>query len=152
MNIYKRILHIGIAVGLIAVAMILATVEEEGPSVIALILGIIKANLGNYAEIIAVVIRILALLLVLFIYSQNKTGSIKIPWIILILLFPPVGVSLYFLIGLSGSTRKMRKRYAEMDAKLMPNLVQDDEILSALAASERVFQLLDAPEEAAQQY
>ena len=52
---------------------------------IALILGIIKANLGNYAEIIAVVIRILALLLVLFIYSQNKTGSIKIPWIILIL-------------------------------------------------------------------
>ena len=40
MNIYKRILHIGIAVGLIAVAMILATVEEEGPSVIALILGI----------------------------------------------------------------------------------------------------------------
>ena len=99
---------------------------------IALILGIIKANLGNYAEIIAVVIRILALLLVLFIYSQNKTGSIKIPWIILILLFPPVGVSLYFLIGLSGSTRKMKKRYAEMDAKLMPNLVQDEEILGAL--------------------
>jgi len=99
---------------------------------IALIVGILKAHLGNYAGLIAVVIRVLALFLVLFIYSQNKTGSIKIPWIILILLFPPVGVSLYLFIGLSGSTRKMKKRYAEMDAKLMPNLVQDEEVMHAL--------------------
>ena len=99
---------------------------------IALIVGILKAHLGNYAGLIAVVIRVLALFLVLFIYSQNRTGSIKIPWIILILLFPPVGVSLYLFIGLSGSTRKMKKRYAEMDAKLMPNLVQDEEVMHAL--------------------
>ncbi len=99
---------------------------------ILLVFGILKANLGNYAEIIAILIRILGLFLVLGIYSQNKTGSIKIPWIILILIFPAIGVSLYLLIGLSGTTRFMRMRYDEMDEKLMPLLVQDEEVLSAL--------------------
>ena len=39
--------------------------------------GMFLTGLGRYAEVIAVVSRILALLLVLGICSQNKTASIK---------------------------------------------------------------------------
>ena len=34
----------------------------------------------------------------------------KMPWVILILIFPIMGVGLYLLIGLNGGTHKMRER------------------------------------------
>lgn len=78
--------------------------------------------LNDYAEWIAIGSRILAALLVLQIYNQEKTSSMKMPWIILIMLLPVMGVSLYLLIGTNGSTYKMRKRYKEMDDILFPLL------------------------------
>lgn len=38
----------------------------------------------------------------------------------MILVFPIFGLTLYLLIGLSGSSRKMRKRFEAQDARLMP--------------------------------
>ena len=56
-------------------------------------------QLNEYASIIDWTTRVLAILPVLFIYSQNQTATMKVPWIILILAFPILGVALYFLIG-----------------------------------------------------
>lgn len=98
----------------------------------AFLIGLFVTGLDKYAEIIAIVTRVAAMFLVLGIYSQNKTASIKMPWIILILIFPAIGVSLYLLIGLSGSTRRMKKRFEKTDKKLMPCLVQSDETLKQL--------------------
>ena len=53
----------------------------------------------------------------------------KMPWIILILVFPIMGVALYLLIGLNGGTRKMRERYADIDRKLLPLLPDNREKL-----------------------
>lgn len=89
-------------------------------------------GLGDYAEVVALLSRIVALFLVLAIYSQNKSASIKMPWLILIMAMPVTGTSLYFMIGLSGSTAKMKKRYQEVDAWLLPNLAQDQEISDRL--------------------
>ncbi len=69
--------------------------------------------------------RFLALLLVLLIYGQNKTSSMKMPWIILILIFPVLGFFLYFLVGLNGHTYSMRKRYKEVDDLLLPILPEN---------------------------
>lgn len=99
---------------------------------IAFLVLIFMSRLWRYAEAVALVGRILAFFLVLGIYSQNKTASIKMPWIILILVFPLLGVALYLTIGLSGSTARMRKRYEDVDKQLMPLLVQDDEVMSSL--------------------
>lgn len=80
--------------------------------------------------IFRIVERILALFLVLIIYNQEKTSSVKVPWIILILIFPIFGAVLYLIIGLSGATKKMRKRYEYIDAKLYPHLPpQPEEIM-----------------------
>ncbi len=92
----------------------------------AFLIGMFMTGLDRYAEVIAVVTRVLALFLILGIYSQNKTASIKMPWIILILIFPAVGVSLYLMIGLSGSTARMRKRFEKAGEKIKPYLVQND--------------------------
>ena len=50
--------------------------------------------------------RLLAGVLVLKLYASDQTSSMKMPWVILILVFPILGVGLYLLIGLNGGTRK----------------------------------------------
>lgn len=81
---------------------------------------------------ISLTTTLLVLILVLRIYSQHKTSSMKMPWIILILVFPVLGVSLYLLLGRSGVTRRMQKRYETIDQKLFPMLPQNREALLRL--------------------
>lgn len=81
--------------------------------------------LENYAEWIAIGTRIFAALLVLFIYNMNKTSSMKMPWIILIMMMPVLGASLYIMIGFSTPTKPMRKRYLSVDKRLFPYIPQD---------------------------
>ena len=79
-------------------------------------------RLSRYAEWVQNVTEVIALIMVLVIYGQHKTSSMKMPWIILIMAFPVFGIVLYFLIGLDVSTRKMRERYQEIDHVLFPAL------------------------------
>ena len=67
-------------------------------------------SLNKAAPFIEVILRILALLLVLAIYSENKTAAIKMPWVILILLTPVMGTIIFLAVGLDGGTRNMKKR------------------------------------------
>ena len=98
----------------------------------AAVIVLIVLRLNDYAEWIAIGTRILAAFLVLAIYAQNTTSAMKIPWIILIMMLPVLGVTLYLLIGFSGSTRTMRKRYAEIDEILLPKLPENAGVLSRL--------------------
>ena len=98
----------------------------------AAVILLIVLRLNDYAEWIAIGTRILAAFLVLAIYAQNTTSAMKIPWIILIMMLPVLGVTLYLLIGFSGSTRTMRKRYAEIDEILLPKLPENADVLSRL--------------------
>ena len=77
-------------------------------------------RLNEYAEIVNLLTRLLGTILVLALYASDQTSSMKMPWIILILIFPIMGVALYLLIGLNGGTRKMRKRYEKIDSRLFP--------------------------------
>ena len=88
--------------------------------------------LGKYSGTIVILARVAAAVLVIGIYSQKKSGSIKIPWIILIMAFPVIGVFLYLFIGLSGSTKRMKRRYEQIDEILFPCLKQDPDTLKEL--------------------
>lgn len=92
----------------------------------------IFTRLNAYAVWIDSVASILAFVLVLKIYGSDKLSTIKTPWIILILVFPIMGSVLYCLVGLNGGTWKMRARYAEIDAKLLPMLPDNESAADAL--------------------
>lgn len=79
---------------------------------------LIVTRVNEHAEWISYTTRIFALLLVLGIYSQYKTSSMKTPWIVLILMFPVAGTTLYLMVGLSGSTKRMARRYQAIDKQL----------------------------------
>ena len=92
-----------------------------------LALVIVSDRFIQYAPWLVVVLRIIATIIVLAIFSQNKTASLKIPWIMLIMAVPLAGVTLYLLIGLDKDTRKMRERYNAIDAMLMCIAYSDPE-------------------------
>ena len=89
-------------------------------------------SLNDYAEWLHLLTRTLAAILVLYIYSEDKTATMKMPWIILIMLFPIVGVTIYLLVGLNKGTRKMRARYQAIDEVLLPLLPDSSDLIENL--------------------
>ena len=59
---------------------------------------------------VSMAVSVFALLLVLAIYGMHQNAAIKMPWIILILVFPVLGVFFYLMVGWNPSIRKMKKR------------------------------------------
>ena len=93
---------------------------------------VMVTRLNEYAEVVNLFTRIFSGILVLGLYASDKTSSMKMPWVILILIFPVMGVGLYLLIGLNGGTHKMRERYAEIDKILLPMLPDNQESLNRI--------------------
>ena len=75
---------------------------------------------------------VLGLGVVLYIYGRKQTASIKMPWMLLILLVPVGGLVFYLLVGHNRSTKKMRQRYKRIDDVLLPMLAENEEQQAAL--------------------
>ena len=115
-NGIKRLVFVGIAI-ILQVAMIL----------------LVYFRFAEQAEWFAIGTRVLGALLVLFIYNDEQPSASKMTWIILIMALPIMGVALYLLIGLNSHTFKMRKRYEQVDERLMPLLPDDAAAQARLA-------------------
>jgi len=77
---------------------------------------------GQKAGWVYSAIRFLGAMVVLRIYGSYKTASIRMTWMLVILLIPIFGTALYVMIGLNGHSLKMRKRYEDIDRILFPLL------------------------------
>lgn len=73
-------------------------------------------------------IRVISVILVLRVYGSHKAGTIRMTWIIIIMMEPIFGTTLYFLIGLNGHTLKMRHRFSIIDKKLFPLLPKNKDV------------------------
>ena len=88
--------------------------------------------LGNSWPAFHMLLSLFSASIVLGIYSQHRTSSMKMPWIMLILILPIAGLVFYLMVGLNSSTKKMRKRYEDIDAVLLPLLPENADILDEL--------------------
>ena len=102
------------------IARMIIAILSMALNVVIVVLIVLKMQ-DAWAWISSVLI-IAALSVVLYIYGRKQTASIKMPWMLLILLVPVGGLVFYLLVGHNHSTKKMRKRYEEIDAKLLPLL------------------------------
>ena len=89
---------------------------------------------GQKATWIYSMIRVLGAILVLRIYGSHKTASIRMTWMLVILLLPIFGTTLYLLIGLNGHSLRMRKRYEDIDRLLLPMLPANQDVADRAAA------------------
>lgn len=89
-------------------------------------------ELNAYSTELSLISTILALAIVLLLYGKHTNAAFKMPWIMLILAFPFMGLSLYLLIGNSNGTRGMRKRFEKIDKELDEELKQKPEVFAQL--------------------
>jgi len=82
---------------------------------------------------LSVLTALIATVVVLRLYGKPGSAATKMPWIMLILVFPFLGVFLYLMIGNHGATRAMRARYEKIDKRLLPLLPDHEADLAALA-------------------
>lgn len=92
----------------------------------------------NYA-LINLLVEIAAVVMVLHIYRKRENMAFKLPWTMLILAFPILGCTLYFLVRHSGTMSKMKKRYASIDAILLPKLPDSTERIDRVAKEDETF-------------
>ena len=95
-----------------------------------LLLLILRLN-RHYAWI-SLLTNLLALIVVLKLYSKHAPGNMKLPWIMLILAFPVMGLSLFLLIELTADVGQTYKRLKSVRNQTERGLAQDDEILTRL--------------------
>lgn len=107
--------------GVIRMIFALLSIAIEVVLIILIIIGMSKEFVWFSAAF-----SLLGLAVVLVLYGKKQSASIKMPWILLILLVPLAGLAFYLLVGQNQGTRKMRKRYEEIDKKLLPLLPAND--------------------------
>ena len=93
-------------------------------------------KLNDYSAAISLGSSVLALCVAFYIYGKDMNVGFKLPWIIAILAFPVLGLCLYFLFGRPGATKHMRQHFEKIDADLEGTLVQDENVLKNLEATD----------------
>lgn len=94
-------------------------------------------KLNAYSMTISIVSSIIALLVVLGIYGFHTNSAFKMPWIMLILISPVLGLCLYVLLGRSGLSNKMEERFLALDRKLDVFLPFDQKIVNKLRKQDK---------------
>ena len=105
----------------------IARIIFVGISVVAqaawIILQVVALN--NYSVYISLISSLLATLVVLKLYSNHTNAAMKMPWIMLILVFPVMGVSLYLLVVVCGDLGGTKKRLAKV-RQAMPEIEKSE--------------------------
>ncbi len=93
---------------------------------------VLVKRFNEYDTWISMCTSTIALVVVLRLYAGNMNAAIKMPWIILILIWPIMGVSLYVLLGRTDITKGMRKHFEKIDKELDAKIWQDTDTLKQL--------------------
>ncbi len=86
---------------------------------------------------IATLISGLSMAVSFAIYNRNMNSAFKIPWMILITVFPILGLSLYFLMGNHSIPGRIKKQFLQIDEKLKSMCEQDEEVLIRLRQEDK---------------
>ena len=81
---------------------------------------VLNVRLNEYFEVFATVTRLVAVIVVLKLYSRHTTADMKMPWVMLILVFPVMGLTLYLMLLVFGDPGGTRKRLEKVRENLPP--------------------------------
>ena len=86
----------------------------------------------NNSPYIAALTSIIAIVAVLKLYSKHTDAAYKMPWIMLIMAMPVMGLSLYLITQVALSPKSIRRRLTRMKQKIRPILPQREELRLSL--------------------
>ena len=88
-------------------------------------------ELNEYSARISLITSILSVVVVLKLYSKHVNSAMKMPWIMLILAFPVMGLCLYLLFELLGDPG-VGKRLRTVRGQMQGALTQDEAVMERL--------------------
>lgn len=86
----------------------------------------------DYAPFINIVGAILAWGFVLYLLSETGNPAYKLAWIILILGFPVLGVTMYLIFGGNRLSKRLRRKMRSIDRTMEGAVEQDGDVIDAL--------------------
>ncbi len=96
---------------------------------------VLVIRLNRYSVGISLFSSIASFLIVLRLYGTHTNAAYKMPWIMLIMAFPIMGLCLYLMLGYPGITRGMRRRFENIDSGLLGRLYQDEQVQEQMQKS-----------------
>ena len=89
-------------------------------------------ELNNYSTYISLFTSVISAVAVLRLYSKQTTSAYKMPWIMLIMAFPVMGLSLYLLTEVAVSPKGIHKQIRSVQDQAGQLLRQNETTLSQL--------------------
>ena len=86
----------------------------------------------DYAPVINTVSTVLSWVLVLWLLSRTGNPAYKMAWIILILGFPVLGLTLFLIFGGNRLSKRLRRKMGGIDRTLIEYMNQDEEVMDEL--------------------
>ncbi|MCR5748145.1 MAG: cardiolipin synthase [Lachnospiraceae bacterium] len=93
--------------------------------------------LGDIADILMLILQILAVLFSLYIISKRDEGTYKILWLIVIMSFTWIGALLYLILGNKGTGRRLRKKTKAVEQELKKNLPDNTDVIKELEEKDK---------------
>ena len=75
------------------------------------------------------IFSLLSIIVLIVIINKDKPASFKLPWIVIVLIFPIVGLTLYFLFGNYNLSKKTIKKINEEQEKLRQYCLENEEAM-----------------------
>lgn len=101
-----------------------------------IIIAVILARLSSLYIYFAIPLTIIGILFVFVVINRNMSPSFKVPWVIVLLGMPIVGIALYFILGYPRLNRRKYKILDNAHASTESYILQNDEAISELAATD----------------
>lgn len=86
--------------------------------------------LSNYMAYFVGASTVLSAVVLIYIISNEENSSIKLSWVVPILLFPVFGTLFYLFLQLQPFSFLIRRRMEELEKKTEPYLTQDEAVLA----------------------
>ena len=86
-------------------------------------------RLNSYSATVSLISSLMAFHLALGIYGKPSNAAFKMPWIMLILVFPVLGICIYGLFGHKDATKRVRLKFNEIHRELMGDLTQKEQVM-----------------------
>lgn len=89
-------------------------------------------ELNQFSTVISLCSSVLASLAVLRLCSRNTNSAMKMPWILLIMALPVMGLSLYLLCEVMGTSRSIEKRLTGIRKEMSVYLPQSSQAMEEM--------------------
>lgn len=99
---------------------------------------VLVMKLSTQATWISALASLIALVFALRMFYRKTTGTIKMAWIIVILVFPVFGIALYLLLGRPDGTKKKRKIFAAIATRMEEFIPQKETVFDAIEMQDKM--------------